>query len=745
MEDGIEIFASPGESVLGDMEFTADLGKEDTSYTGNYIIMLPSCRVHMDSQAPAPDECWVCAKRKSGAPKLVTGRWLSQQWRGSTDPETGFADGTILDSEVENVILDADDPPEAYSDESWSNLAVRCYNRVYDKKAGRCKDLLFFTTSGESGATTISDVVSTFEDSDLNSGLEDAGISWTSVSVGVEGNGWMPDIDNEFETPAYTGDGGAMSAFSTVNAAFESAADMSISFTLVNGGDVTFKYTFDNRERGDRDSTDPFSEVVNIANTDNTMQFYLDGILLDKVDMVNFPLDATGDDAKFIAWYDYTIPSVSAGSHTLRISVSRGAHGAYDRCKGGIDHVAFPELLIGDDPAGYKRWFYNGEKVQKAEWWTWAKRNEENADPVFDRAATVADYITMDDEGGILYGNPHFVIRLIYDEDLEKFVLDEEFGGPRGDGFSEKKGYVRFTASPNENASYEPPCWNPTLTIPLDSVSDPPWGAFQIMPCGGTNFQVRGANASLRDATIYPINRELFNYIDPRTNQEEEEIFIDYTKVRLNTVWSQRAHGWTIGSQGTVLKPHVEVIWRPTRFAPAWPEHVWPVPPYRSDFENSTSETLFAPDSVRPRNPLFIPFDSDKPRWDMTNFIVPRTYSDAFTSDPQAVWMRMNNDPVDDPEVEGYWHPDELPSPEGSGQGPWPSARWFLVPARFTPTGFNPIRYFMGSSVSVCSDPLSEIPTEFVLTNAFRLEFYADLFWGYTDYEAVACNCDCCT
>ena len=57
-----------------------------------------------------------------------------------------------------------------------------------------------------------------------------------------------------------------------------------------------------------------------------------------------------------------------------------------------------------------------------------------------------------------------------------------------------------------------PSCDDPDANYhDVDVIVDPPWGAFQILPVGeGGDFQVRGANASLTDATVPPFPPEDF-------------------------------------------------------------------------------------------------------------------------------------------------------------------------------------------------------------------------------------------
>jgi hypothetical protein len=208
-----------------------------------------------------------------------------------------------------------------------------------------------------------------------------------------------------------------------------------------------------------------------------------------------------------------------------------------------------------------------------AEAWAWAARDEENHTGLDSRAKTTPHFITMDGEGRVLIGNPHFVVRIKRDK-----TLDRSFGKERGPGFeNDKTGYVRFTASPyvEDVANIPPPsCVDPDERIPIDTADDPLPGSFQILMAGVEAFQVRGANATLdRDVTIDPIDRELWTYKHPVYNTEQHELFVN-TLAKVNAPpkqWPRRIHAWTITNNGNDKEPHVEVLFRPTMHQPAWP------------------------------------------------------------------------------------------------------------------------------------------------------------------------------
>lgn len=764
-EDGIEVFQSLDHYFpdgITDIGFP-DIGLPETEYAGNYMVVLPSVRVYIDSTAVAPDECWVCALRKpgAGATKIVTGRWLSRVFReeGSDEEDTeenSYADGTIEDSEIENVILDADDSGDQavvdFPEETWENPIVRAYIHMRDPTTGSNKDLMLFTTSVDSPTVEAEDVVSDFEQPGsyeptfLDSGLEDTGLHWTTGGQKPT-DGWISDPTNPI-----SGTYSARTQFEDVTIIDDVV--LKITFNAMEAGTVTLDYRFDNRWYGTR--IPPFVELTNFPDPDNYLDVRLDGSLLSgsafKISGVDQPTSridnatvpgAGDEESDYTTAREITI-QVTAGTHTLSFTIHR-QYQDNGHMYAQIDNVAFGmPVMVGEDPDGGKRWFYNGERVQEFNWWAWARRDEESANDISTRVKTVPDYITMDGSGRILIGNPHYVVRLKRREDEPTlFELDTSHGSGRGDGYDDSddeqsRGYVRFTASPASEVDVLPPCSDPDLrlTVP-DAIADPPWGSFQILPVGEDNYQVRGANAALRDATEYPIRALDHTYKHPLTGVVTAEMFKELTRVMATGIWSQRAHSWTISNDGQTLRPHVEIIWRPMRDMPAHPESVWPHEPYRSNFATSDGTDPFAPDSVRPRNPLFLPLNSTRPRWAQINFIVTNTFSDTFTQFPQAVWISRNDDPPSDPEDPAYWDPDD-----DLGPGPWQSAIWYAIQSRFCPTGIFHTSYQMDDPEIVCPDEEEEEVT----AQTFRVHFHnaGNVFYGFTDFDAVDCDCDCC-
>jgi hypothetical protein len=124
------------------------------------------------------------------------------------------------------------------------------------------------------------------------------------------------------------------------------------------------------------------------------------------------------------------------------------------------------------------------------------------------------------------------------------------------------------------------------------------------------------------------------------------------------------------------------------------------------------------------------------------NYIVAATYTDSLMQFPQAVWSRAVGA---DPTYANEWDPDyDAPY----GQGPWLSACWQLVQARYVPAGVAQI-LFNGSNDLVpgfeetCEDPSNPgVPQ------------HASIFRAYTsnggrvipqvDFDAVDVPCVCC-
>lgn len=750
------------------------------TYAGNYVIMLFPVREYRDSALDTeedPDDRWALGIRLSslGPLKLVTAKWHNNVYRPDsnispsdyTDFEGALIDGTLTDAEVAagNVILDASDPNliAEFPDEEWTDLKVLAYNRCWDVVEHKNVDLLLFTTGGE--VETIDNVIADFEAPEsqdhyyLDNGLPDV-LRFKTGNL-LE-NHWVTDVDDKYE--------GTQSArIAEVDVTKEGTIDLILPNVQVVGDDdmnVSFWYKFDNRKYGTR--VPPFGELTNFAEVDNYLAFYDNGvkvtfnIILDgtdngvgtefeagtNIDNVNAP-DTFTTEEPYLVWRK-VIVTLSPGTHTLRWSVNRKYqdNGHLD-CH--IDKIELPNILASDDVQGVKRWYYDGYKIRPVKHWSWARRDEENQTPLSGRVVTGPNYITMDGEGRILQGNCHYVARLLRDGSL-----DTSHGNARGDGFEEKTGYIRMTASPNIDPPI-PPCFvSDGQTFYTDSVADPPWGATQILPTGTSNYQLRGMNGALRDATRFPLDRSKYTYKHPINGDTIREQFFPFlNSIGLGNFWPMRANGWTVTDDGHNLTPHIEIIWRPTRYSPAWPEkmedcvHI----PYRSNFANSTITDAWAPYSTRPRNPLLTnPSNENLAKWGMLNYIISRSYSDAWTRSPQSVFVAMIDDPPQAEEEGGgmnpfWWDPDTSPedTPPGVLGGPYPSARWRRLMARFNPNGYRIVDFNVTTSISnICDVRENDAEPEMTLAAVWNAKFGdGGVSFSFTDFDAVACGCDC--
>jgi hypothetical protein len=698
------------------------------TYQNKLLIALPTCRVFIDTSAAQPDECWVAAVSESSAvPKLATGRWLNKDyWEAGSDERYDFADGTLRDDEVENWIINMDSASSAYKQpiagERWEDIRVRCYNHVHGQ------DLLLFTTSAGDTAK-VSTPTATFEDGSLNQGLPE-GITFDAGNVQ---NGWALSTDDKYAGTYSLKSGGNDTMLKQV-------VTITVNVTQ-NNSDFSFWWLHDNR-----------MWPTNFPEVNEWFEFSIDGEVYLRVDHAAGPfLPATYETwQQFKLSVDTPTKLLSAGTHTFswvhnRATTSVGnAHLATY-----IDDVEFPEIMLSDDVDAKNRWFYAYGKVRRAKYWAWKKQDDEDTTEVDPSRSsrTTPDFITMDRQGRIYYGNPHYVCRILIDDDGNDHI-DESFGSGRFTG--DAGGYVQFTAT--TNIEPEPsPCLDPSWIAP-DIIDDPPWGSFQIMPVLD-GIQIRGVNAAIRDATQDPLSKHLYDFKTTLHGLKKEE-FRDFLKSIGR--WSQRPSGWTVSDSGKQLVPHLEVIWRPTSQATAWPEkEPYDSPPYRSDFAKSTiNDPAIAAwvgagrgGSLRPRELFLLNKNSNKPRWSHVNYVIPRGYSDALTQFPQYVWWHaVGNDPPpwdgsgDVPD--GYWHPDDPPEYAaglGVAGGPYPSVQWYLIQARFDPTGWRWLAWRQqGAWFDNILCPEEYVEDEEVETQIWRWQIEDQKnFWVFTDFDAV--------
>lgn len=618
LESGMFVFGTfcggggnPGPELGYYKAATEDLPEQMTDNDGNYLVTLFSVRAYRDSsvitEENLSDEPYVIAIHKdlfrtNSDPdlktKIICSQWTSKRYRETeTDrpvPDggtigrlgdfgggngygdgTAIADGTLSDDEVSSaeVIMDSENPPTGYIDDPnavFTNARIWCYNRVWDSIAKKNVNLALITTSPTGGNTNIfSGVITDFEPSIsgfdpnyLSHGLP-SGTAFKNYGTEFEENKWVATTTNPYS--------GSYCAETDISTANEGSAELSYGpFTVLEASDLKLWYRLDNREYVQR--VEPFTELSNFPNIDNTLSIYINGSLVpctidgntyptSKIDNSITPEITSYDEFVYSTWRPVVI-NLEPGTYTIRISCKRTF--AHDNLIAGIDNIVFPNILNGSEDNTI-RWYYDGYQLRILKDFTWAIRDEEDGTNVSARASTIPHYITMDGLGKILIGNPHYIMRRNRDG-----TLDTDHGGSQGVGFNQSSGWVRFTASPN-TIPETPTCTDPDGRSVLDLAFDPPWGSFQILPMAGTDsYQVRGANGSYQTDTIYdPIDKNLWTYIHPVTKQEVNETFKDFTLV--STDWPQRCHSWTISDNGTILEPHVEVLWRPTMHQPSWP------------------------------------------------------------------------------------------------------------------------------------------------------------------------------
>ena len=687
-DPGFEMFFSP-----------VDLGPLGGGAEGNFVIVLPTVRAYLDSSVNTPedpDEPWVlCVDKETYHSKLLTTKWQSKVYRGGTpDEQYGYADGTIDGGEeaAANIIFDTTDPGSQvntdFPDETWANLKVRCYNRVYDPTTGHSEDLVLFT----SGGSVIPQAAFTadFETNDLQHNMP-AEMQFGNAGA-QEFDLWQTSTDHP-----RAGGGTYCAKTSWQDVTKDSFVELSATLTLETAQPISFWYMLDNRGYGTHEA--PWGAIQNsVVENGHTLSFKIDGSPVECtidgyvdpfatsiIDNVNVPDDnPLNDEDWYLTWRKVTA-TIPAGTHRVswtvkRINQDNGHLAAW------LDDIEFPDCIAGDDVNSVKRWFYAKGKVRKCNYWTYAKVDEENQTELTSRLSTVPDYITMDKQGRILLGNPHYFCRVLIDEEGNDF-LDTSFGSARfsDTGKHAPGGYVRGTASPNIPPE-EPPCWDSDVAKWDPDVDGmiPPWGAFQILPAT-FGYHIRGFHANKRDATTDPLDLATFTFSKPvhGGNFDKEQF---HYMTNAYTQWSQRISCWTVSEDGLELNPHIEVLWRPTHHSPAWPiapidaTPKWPHPPYVSDFENAAPIDSYhlSAGSVRPRDPLQLPASSNKSRWTPMNYVIARGYSNAFTHFPQVVWASVLDDPVD---------VGEQYDPDGDLRGPWSSAQWRLYQARFCPAG----------------------------------------------------------
>jgi hypothetical protein len=168
-------------------------------------------------------------------------------------------------------------------------------------------------------------------------------------------------------------------------------------------------------------------------------------------------------------------------------------------------------------------------------------------------------------------------------------------------------GFIKFTSSPATplpTTYLDENCDQQAIigVSPFDTIMDPRWGCFQILPTQ-YSVQVRGANAALRDATVDPLCLDL--YPDEKFTYKIDGI----------GGWNARIHGWTIKDDGKKMIPHMEIIWRPFLDQPAFPVGSgYTSPPYPEGMDDDSSSTFLIIGRVLPITLRLIIVEYEIPR-----------------------------------------------------------------------------------------------------------------------------------
>jgi hypothetical protein len=381
MHDGIEAFVT---KFPTGPDGDGALGQPSTIYNGNYVVAVFAQRCYKDRSLITetnPNEPYVAAIHKTfSTTKIMCSQWNSKVFRsgiGGADDGTGVADGTLsaLEESAGEMIMDATAPPAGHSGETFPHAQIWHYNRAWDPIEEQNVNLLLLTTFSESTPTTISGVVSDFEIADggsydphyLDHGLEAAKLHWNTAGE-ISGDEWLADNGSSHGITAHGGSGYA--AFSNLSAIFNTSCDMWTVFTITTAGAVlTLWYIFDNRESAKRHFDNPtFTELTNFPIIENTFSVLLnnkpvactiDGLPYDTsvIDNSFVPSGNTfADEAFYLTWKQISITIPDVNTYTLKCKVTRKVVDDLGHLFAYVDDVALPEVMLGSDINGYKRW-----------------------------------------------------------------------------------------------------------------------------------------------------------------------------------------------------------------------------------------------------------------------------------------------------------------------------------------------------------------------------------------------------
>lgn len=688
-------------------------------HNGDYALLIPAIRADLRTavEVPKPDEPWWIARSYSdGIWKLVVGRWLNEDLRSGTgDMETGYADGTLQEAEVEEIIYEGDAQPEVYA-----------YNRM------RGKNLVAFALLGDVTEYNVYEPLADFEpleyeiEGNIDSGLPD-GVFFTTK--GEFGGGWFPRNDVYFTNPPDYNviDFTKWAAKAESSPSFLGLVVLDIEINVVNdNSNISFMWRLDNRATA---AEFPHALLNQVA-TDgmggiDKIQFLIDNVVVFENDGTTFDV---GDPEDWSVYHLFDLatdnPSylMISGKHKLRWVFRRYTTANNDfPTFAAIDDVQFPEITTAD-PEGVP-WYYDGTEARVVKHRIRPARDDTST--LTTPTTIIPHSIAIDREDRIWYGNPHGIIKLA-ENNIDKDVE------------------VKFTVVPGEKAPSESvpvECREDRCdvdecdSIPpeIEAVQDPPWGVFQILPTKKF-IQVRGANASIKDASTLPIN---FDH-----DLEGRWRFSLFPATGIGN-WNRRAHAWNISSDGKVRLPHIEVVFRYNLNLESYPfKEPFPNPPYAANILDPATTFPVGWRFHFLRHIKDVENGSLDNRMDDHNFLVSRCYSDAQSRQPQYRWLyNPNPDPVEGDDDYTDWILLNLAEP-------YPTKKAIIWPIYYPGTGSRKLdSQTMNPSVNYhgnvgCVKYIDEFEVE---QEGEALTVGPNVWLGPSpDFDAVDCECNCC-
>jgi hypothetical protein len=752
--------------------------KTGKDHDGDYAIMLPAIREDYDSAEDISTRHLprvIARKYSDGTWTLVTGRWGNSDLRVGSgtsypfgppalDATHAFADGSIREEEVENIIYEGTGQPEVY-----------CYNRM------RGQDYVAFSILDEPSPENTFDITADFEPEtpgtpgSINHGLPD-GIIFTSR--GDYGNAWQPDNAVYYSDPGTWSNTDptrwGLKANSTQNFVGLTIVEIEVNITQDNSN-VRFDWRLDNRAA---QPDFPFFTVntpeADLDGRHDTLEFSIDNSTIFTQDGTDTGVFEPGLPEGWSVFHHFDLSVLAPGStlntgkHKLKWVFQRFTQANHNfNSFAAIDNVKIENVTTADSEG--TPYYYDGTVSRPIKYQIRPKR--ENLDNLTDRITSAIHYIAVDREDQIWYGNPHGVIRL-EDDNVSKALevqftvvpgetLPEASGGPGG-------GPDAWSDPDSDSGDCHKDRCNPDIcghTEPqVETTADPPPFAFQIIPTREW-IQIRGANASIKDASGLPIDVK-----HDRGGRYAYEL-----APRNHRRWSGRAHAWSISYDGSNRLPHIEVAYRLDLNTPSFPwsrDFITNTPGFGGDPPdippfaiNVFDVALFVPPHIGwhfhfltsthdiestelPDDGIHDHHPSLENRMDDRNLIIARGYTDATSRTPSHSWIQNPLIAPDGEEI-GNWP---------ISHEPWPYARAFPYPLYYPGTGRCTlgIEYTDQSGNNTVGlmrcvlwitrdDGLGGFLDEEIRENKQALMLSPNVDSNpLTDFDAVDCDCDCC-